>query len=163
MRYYLDFEFNGLGGKNITMSLLRDDNVAIYVGFKDNTISDLKEYDPWVLANVIPIINSAPIQIRWRTMSEVQEDLKKFFKGDKHPIIVTDWFDDVARFAELMLTGPGTTINTSDEMPHFTFEVHRVDCYPTEVKDAVQHNAYWDTVALRHKLQFPNGHQEPSA
>ncbi len=154
--HYVDFEFNGLGGKNISLSVLREDNVAMYVGFKDSVIAP-EEYDPWVLANVIPILNSAPIPIRWRTTSEIQEDLKKFFKGDKHPIIITDWFDDVARFAELMLTGPGTTINSSEEMPNFTFQVCRVDAYPTEVKGAIAHCAFWNTVALKHKLQFPHG------
>ncbi len=32
------------------------------------------------------------------------------------------------------------------------FEMHRVDAYPTMLPGAVQHNAYWDAMALRHKL-----------
>jgi hypothetical protein len=36
--------------------------------------------------------------------------------------------------------------------PSIKFEMHRVDAYPTTLPGAVQHNAYWDAMALRHKL-----------
>lgn len=39
-----------------------------------------------------------------------------------------------------------------DNYPRMTFEVHNVDCYPTTMKGAVQHNAWWDAMALRHTL-----------
>jgi hypothetical protein len=34
-----------------------------------------------------------------------------------------------------------------------TFEVHNVDCYPTALEGAVQHNAWWDAMALRAALE----------
>lgn len=37
-------------------------------------------------------------------------------------------------------------------IPHLTFEVIRVDAYPTTLEGAVQHNAWWDAMALRHLL-----------
>lgn len=46
-------------------------------------------------------------------------------------------------------TGPGTMIEVR---PSIKFEMHRVDAYPTTLPGAIQHNAYWDAMALRHKL-----------
>ena len=40
-------------------------------------------------------------------------------------------------------------------IPHLSFEVHRVDAYPTALPGAVQHNAWWDAMALRHLLTQP--------
>ena len=47
-----------------------------------------------------------------------------------------------------MLTGPGTMI----DIPCVTFEVHRVDAYPTDLPGAIRHNAWWDAKALQRKL-----------
>lgn len=37
-------------------------------------------------------------------------------------------------------------------IPALTFEIFRVDSYPTELPEAVQHNALWDARALRRKI-----------
>lgn len=153
MDYWLDTEFNAYGGELITLALLREDNVMLYVGFKDNPIANL---DPWVAANVMPIINSGPIPISWKTTAEIQQALLKLFKGDKFITIKTDWPDDVAYLSRLLMTGPGTMIGTPEEIPRIRFDIERVDSYPTMVKPAVQHNAAWDVLALRHKLQHPD-------
>lgn len=149
MDYVIDFEFDGYKGKLISMALVREDLVSMYVGFKD-TVAGIT--DEWVANNVIPVLDSAPIPIRWRTNKEVQEDLEKFFKGDNHINIITDWPDDVSYFSQLLLTGPGTMIN----IPGIKFEVRRIDAYPTRLKDAVQHNALWDAQALMYKITHPN-------
>jgi hypothetical protein len=149
MQYTLDFEFDGYLGKLISMALVREDLVSMYVGFKDTAkgISDL-----WVTKNVIPILNSGPFPIRWRTNTEVQEDLEKFFAGDNNIEIITDWPDDVAYFSKLLLTGPGTMIN----IPGIRFDVRRIDAYPSRLKGAIQHNALWDAMALMYKVTHPN-------
>lgn len=36
-----------------------------------------------------------------------------------------------------------------------TLEVNNVDAYPTELEGAVQHNAWWDAMALRHRAVNP--------
>lgn len=41
----------------------------------------------------------------------------------------------------------------SADYPTMTFEVHNVDCYPTTLPGAVQHNAWRDAMALREKLR----------
>ena len=37
-------------------------------------------------------------------------------------------------------------------IPRMTFEIVRVDAYPTSLEGAVQHNAFWDALALRQRL-----------
>jgi hypothetical protein len=39
-------------------------------------------------------------------------------------------------------------ISTGD----ITFHIKRVDAWPNDIPNAVQHNAYWDAVALKVKL-----------
>lgn len=41
---------------------------------------------------------------------------------------------------------------TDRDMPPLRFEVSNLDAYPTDLPGAVQHNAWWDAMALRHLL-----------
>ena len=80
---------------------------------------------------------------------DVCDFLEDYFFGDKNILIYTDWPDDVAYICKALITGPGKMIN----IPSIRFEVVRVDAYPTQLRDAVQHNAYWDAQALRTLLR----------
>lgn len=141
-RYFLDCEFDGLGGDLISMALVSERGPSLYLvfdGYEDAS-------DPWVIENVLPIV---PLPIaKYVTREQAQHELSLFLAADPSPVIVTDWPDDVSYLASLMLTGPGTMIN----IPRVTFEVHRVDAYPTKLAGAVQHNAWWDAKALQHLL-----------
>lgn len=82
--------------------------------------------DPWVVENVVPIMG-------------------------RHGATFADSPVDIGRFCSALTTSPlgGWA---SAEYPLMTFEVHNVDCYPTTLEGAVQHNAWWDAMALRQKL-----------
>jgi hypothetical protein len=71
------------------------------------------------------------------------------------PVIIADSPVDIWRFCEAISTGSDGEW-ASTEFPHMSFEVHNVDCYPTDLPGAVQHNAWWDAMALRHKLAAQN-------
>lgn len=146
MRYYLDCEFNGMGGRLLSLSLVREDGKSLY-------LISLAPYEPldWVAANVIPILDAVPKGVSATRMAQGHFALaiERFFTGDRDPIIITDWPDDIKYFCECALTGPGTMIDVSS----LKFEMHRVDAYPTDLPGAIRHNAYWDAMALRHKLQ----------
>jgi hypothetical protein len=151
MDYFLDFEISSRDGEPISVALIRQDNVAVYLGFASHTEAPV---DPWVVENVIPILNAAAIPLRWRTDDEIRQDLQMFFKGDDCPHIIADWPDDIAYFCKLTLCyEPGTMI----DVPGFKFSMVRIDAYPTEVIPAIRHNAFWDAMALKQKYQFPNG------
>jgi hypothetical protein len=156
-KYYLDFKYNGHLGEWLAMCLLREDNTVMYVGFKESIEVKL---DPAVVKNVVPVLNAAPIPIRWMSTEEIQKAIRRFFAGDENITIIADWPADITYFTNLLLEGSGVMIAPDYEMPRLSFVVERVDTYPTEVKGAVRHCAYWDVMALRHKLDFPNGMEE---
>ena len=145
MKYYLDTEFNGFGGDLISVALVREDGASYYAF--DSLIDG--PVDPWVAENVIPILHNVPCAYNICDSDMMALGIQDFFKGDKDPVIITDWPDDVGYLCSLLITGPGKMI----AVPGIKFEVHRVDAYPTTLPNAVQHNAWWDAMALRHLFE----------
>lgn len=143
-RYFLDTEFNGFKGEIISLSLVRMDTKALYLVFPRPI-----HINAWVDQHVIPYIRRVPkhVEIHQVFEHDAGKLLEEFFKGDKSPEIVVDWPDDIKYLSELLLTGPGTMIN----VPALSFHLERIDAYPTRLAGAVQHNAYWDAMALREK------------
>ena len=149
MKYYLDFEFNGMGGQWLTMALMREDGRSIYL---ENGHKPYK-LDAWVAENVIPVISNSPEQpTPVETDNEAGLMVAWFLAGDAEPKIIADWPDDIKYLSDLLITGPGRMVPIPGPI---RFEVHRVDAYPTKVDGAVQHNAWWDAMALRNKLGPP--------
>ena len=66
-------------------------------------------------------------------------------------LVIADSPVDIGRFCDALTTSP-TGGWASAEYRLMTFEVHNVDCYPTTLEGAVQHNAWWDAMALRRLL-----------
>jgi hypothetical protein len=162
--HYIDFEFNGAGGKLISFSILRNDGDSMYLIFKDQGLLEFDdndqlvkvsdEVDPWVKANVIPILFDCPVKPIVCTMQRARELLEGFLSVHWSPHIIADYPADLAYFCEqLLITGPGTCINVQ----HMTLEWMRYDVYPTLLPGAVQHNAWWDTQAM---LYFLGHHQK---
>lgn len=140
MYYYADTEFNGFGGELISLGLVRQDGLALYLVF-----SIKEDFVPWVKANVVPLIHKSPIAHRHVRKEEVGGILERYFAGDEDPTIVVDWPDDVKYISELLITGPGKMI----DIPAIGFEVKRVDAWPNDIEGAKQHHALWDAIALR--------------
>jgi hypothetical protein len=147
VRYYLDCEFNGMGGELLSLALVREDKRALYI------VNDrpADEFDPWVRDNVVPLLYDTPSKADRLacTIPNMAGHIQEFLRGDTDVTIITDWPDDIKYFCELIITGPGKMINVR---PSIKFEMHHIDAYPTTLPDAIQHNAYWDAMALRHKL-----------
>jgi hypothetical protein len=153
MRYYLDCEFNGMGGELLSLALVPQDGGkhGLYLIREDMP----EDIEPWVANNVLPILHADRMVGDLRIVSiapiaQWSDILEGALEGDTDVTIITDWPDDIKYFCELIITGPGMMINLR---PSIKFEMHRVDAYPTTLPDAVQHNAYWDAMALRHKLE----------
>ena len=68
-------------------------------------------------------------------------------------VIIADWPDDIRYFCQAIITAPGQMVN----IPRLTFELARVDAYPSQLAGAVQHNALWDARALRALFIKPKG------
>lgn len=161
MRYYVDFEFTRFEGEIISMAMVSDPGHQLYLSLSNEVLEEERKQrliDPWVVKNVLPIIDvpgaKAERYNRRRDIAEVwPQRIFKFIQRTNNFNItntqfITDWWEDVRLLSGLMITGPGTSIN----IPNATFTVVRADAYPTELQDAVQHNALWDAMALRHKI-----------
>jgi hypothetical protein len=148
--YTLDTEFDGHNGPLISLALVPDKGDPFYF------VTYHKPADPWVEENVMPIIGSLPDYV-WMyqvTASEKQLGfyLKEYFASDKSPTIIADSHVDIGRFARAINTASDGSYCSSD-LEDVTYMVHNVDCWPNNLPDeAVQHNAYWDAVALWDKL-----------
>jgi hypothetical protein len=99
---------------------------------------------------VIPFLYAGKVSHASKTIrkSSAARMIANFIGLDLNPVIFADWPDDIRYFCELIITGPGTMVNISN----LTFRVVRCDAYPTDLNGAIQHNAYWDAMALRHVL-----------
>lgn len=145
MKYYLDCEFDGMGGPLLSMALVCEDGDEIYfVHRRANALT----VNGWVAKNVLPIMDVASATLVGE-VEDLPDHIAGFLAGDKNPEIIADWPDDFTYFSPAVLTGPGTMI----DVPTLTMRVIRVDAYPTELEGAIQHNALWDARALRHKLE----------
>lgn len=146
-RYFIDCEFDGHNGPLLSIALVRDDGKSWHIE------TNAKAQDPWVIANVVPLMEMQDATVKWRGLpvNDVGEVLRVAIGDDQNPVIVADSPVDIGRFCSAISTSPQGGW-ASAEYPLMTFEVHNVDCYPTDLPGAVQHNAWWDAVALRHKL-----------
>jgi hypothetical protein len=148
VRYYLDCEFDGHNGPLLSLALVQEDGFSIHIKTDD------KPEDPWVWDNVWPVMHEhfADIAVTGLDSREVGSEIRRFLDSD--PTIIADSPVDIGRFCQAISTGEDGGWASAD-YPRMAFEVHNVDCYPTTLKGAVQHNAWWDAMALREKLNHP--------
>lgn len=151
MKYYLDTEFDGFGGALISLALVREDGQSIYL-----VDQEVEVQDEWVKENVIPILFDIPEDNV--ALCCPSKDWGSVFagflyeKGD--PQIICDWPSDAVYIAELLMTGPGIAVPMSNQT-HITILRH-VDIYPTTLEGAVQHNAWWDAMAIKRFVEENN-------
>lgn len=151
MRYTVDCEFDGHGGPLISIALVPEVGEAFYL------VTDYREpADPWVRKNVMPQLLDVPWQVQYHQTQEwvagmyVREYLLD--DPDDHAVIYADSPVDIGRLCNIISTG-NDGMWRSFNAKAITFEVRNVDCWPNNLgSNAVQHNAYWDAVALWEKI-----------
>lgn len=138
MKFYIDTEFNGFGGRLMSMAIVpEDDGVPEF--YQELEMRD--QLHPWVKENVVPHMFQLPI-----SYGSFQSALSSYlwqFK-DHEIIIVADWPDDIRYFCESLITGPGMRINT----PNIKFELDLSISYTSKVP----HNALWDARGIKEAL-----------
>jgi hypothetical protein len=146
-KYYIDCEFDGHSGPLLSLAIVREDGRSIHIA----TSAEAK--DSWVQANVMPLMGKHAATLNWSQVApnDVGTVIRQFLGDEQAPVIVADSPVDIGRFCTALTTS-ATGGWASAEYPRMTFEVHNVDCYPTTLAGAVQHNAWWDAMALRAKL-----------
>ena len=146
MKYFLDTEFNEFGGELISLALVREDGKSIYLVYPEPTAG----YGIWVKEHVVPILWSVPSStlnhsFAAPSLKDGAGVIANFLRGDRNPVIVTDWPDDIRYFCQAVITGPGEMV----ALDNLVFHMLRVNAYPTTIEGAIQHNAWWDAMALR--------------
>jgi hypothetical protein len=142
MRYFLDTEFNGFGGALLSVALVPDEGEEFYA-----VLECAAPLEPWVERHVAPYLTTVPDALRNAPLSRAgaAAALQHYLQGDRAPLIVADWPEDIALFCMLLLTGPGLMI----PVPPIRFELLALPGFSTAANSAVPHNALHDARALR--------------
>ena len=142
MRYFLDTEYNGIGGDLLSLALVPDDGEEIYL-----TIATDQPIVEWVEKHVTPYLDSVPEQLSCPRLSrkDAAHALERYLRHDEEAVIHADWPEDVAQFCNLMITGEGDMI----ELRHLTFRLLPMSNFSTAANSKVPHNALHDARALR--------------
>jgi hypothetical protein len=145
VRYFLDTEYNGIGGALLSLALVPDDGDELYLTFQ--AAEPLLE---WVERHVAPYLDSVPEQLSCPrlTRDDAAHALERYLGHDDEPVIVADWPEDIAHFCNLMVTGPGDMV----EVRHVTFRLAPMSNFSTAANSKVPHNALHDARALRDHL-----------
>ena len=134
MKLFLDTEFNGFGGKLMSMALVpehdRLDNFYCELEMKD-------QLHPWVQENVVPHMVLVP-----STRLQFQSKLSAYLLQFQEITIVADWPDDIRYFCESLITGPGERISMPSRIK---FELD----LDIEYESRVPHNALHDAIGIR--------------
>ena len=136
MRYFLDSEFNGFGGKLISIALVPEDDglPPFYEAIACPAPT------PWVTENVLLVLATKPL-----SRSEVTNRFADYLLDDEAPVLIADWPEDIAHAARLLVTGPGEM----KPVRSIRFELVDPDLIGPYPPSAVPHNARHDAVALR--------------
>jgi hypothetical protein len=156
-RFYLDCEFDGHGGPLLSIALVGED-ASYYL------VTDEVAQDPWVNDHVASVFikHRCPDYEYLVPPNKVGGFLLDWLDdhgADTHPVIVADSPVDIGYFCRAVSTdADGGWAEVFYR--HMTFEVHDVESYPTDLEGAVQHNAWWDAMALRRKLGMDDDRAE---
>lgn len=134
MKLFLDTEFNGFGGKLMSMALVPEHDLL------ENFYCELEmtdQLDPWVRENVVPHMVLVP-----STRLQFQRKLASYLLQFQQITIVADWPDDIRYFCESLITGPGERISLPGKIK---FELD----LDIEYESRVPHNALYDAIAIR--------------
>jgi hypothetical protein len=142
VRYFLDTEYNGIGGELLSLALVPDEGEELYLTLRNS--APLLE---WVERHVLPYLDSVPEQLSCPrlTRKDAAHALERYLRHDEEPLIFADWPEDVAQFCNLMITGPGDMI----DVRHVIFRVIPMTNFSTAANSRVPHNALHDARALR--------------
>jgi len=142
-RIFIDCEFNGGRGALISMALVSDYGEFYEVVECSETIQ------PWVAANVIPVLGKPPI-----AMGEFYNRLFKFLDLHKNPVIVADHPADLAYFANAVIT---------DNVGSRYARDWRAECVADlPYKSLVPHNALEDARAIKRAAEPDMPYEGPT-
>lgn len=142
LRYFLDTEYNGWGGALLSLALVPDGGEELYL-----TLDWSGSLEPWVQRHVVPYLDTVPDALVSPRLSRLDaaRTIAHYLAGDREPLILADWPEDIALLSALLVTGPGMMA----EVPSLTFRFVELSGFSTAANSKVPHNALHDARALR--------------
>lgn len=131
-KLYLDTEYNGFGGKLISMAL---------VGHKDHWYQARMirgALDPWVKEYVMPVLDTKPVSHDY-----FKAEFRAWVTRFNNPEIICDWHADAEHFCHMLR---GSDHESSLDYP---CSITILKTPPGQPVSAKPHNALADAVALR--------------
>ncbi len=113
MNIAIDCEWNGYRGELISMALVAESGEEFYEALECE--SPVK----WVAENVIPVLGKDPVKL-----DKFRQKLGEYLSKYNIIHIMADWPEDIERFCNILITGPGYRIDT----PPTTMQIIRIDC-----------------------------------
>ena len=147
MRYFLDCEFDGIDGLTLSIALVGESGTGIYL-----VADDVLCHDPWVFDNVIPVLHNVPDGVETvLPLCEFGKYIREFLKDESIITLICDSPADITRFCDAYSRD---TDSRYFPMQHIAIDtrVHNIESYPTEVPNAIRHNAWYDALALKYKI-----------
>ncbi len=134
MKLFLDTEFNGFGGRLMSMALVPEDD---WFGSWYCELEMTDQLHPWVKENVVPHMILVP-----SNRSQFQSSLSAYLLQFQEITIVADWPDDIRYFCESLITGPGERITIPTKIK-FELDLN------IKYESTVPHNALYDAIGIR--------------
>lgn len=134
MRAWIDCEWTDYKGRLISMALVAENGAEWY----QEMAFEIASCDPWVLANVVPHLSrSRPLRA-----TDFGNELGSFLRSLGGRVeIIADWPEDIARFCDALIIGPGVRVATYD------LRFSLIDA--NGAQSAVPHHALHDARAIR--------------
>jgi hypothetical protein len=145
MRYFLDTEYDGFGGKLLSLALVPEDGSEELYLVLDEPVTD-----PWVERHVVPYFDAVPEGMKSPRLprSQAADALARWLAHDGSAEIIADWPEDLAQLAMLLVTGPGEM----RPVPGLVLRYVPLHGFSTAANSAVPHNALHDARSLRTHL-----------
>ena len=143
MRYFLDTEYDGFGGKLLSIALVPEDgSEEFYAVIEHDGVAS-----EWVERHVIPFLDMVPEAFKGMRMSRLEsaDALGRWLSHDAAPDIIADWPEDLAQLAMLLIVGPGRMVPVAG----LTLRFVPLQGFSTAANSVVPHNALHDARALR--------------
>lgn len=138
MRFFIDTEFNSMGGALLSIALVpEDDGPEFYEVIAFNGV-----LHPWGGGTRSADHGKAAIPYE-----QVQKRLAVYLMAHHKIEVVAEWPDDIKYFCELLITGPGQRIATPP------LQLWVIDI-PGGYESAIPHNALEDARAIKQVLAF---------
>lgn len=137
MELVIDCEFNESDGQLLSIALVPAD-AGIEPFYAEQVIEE--PIKPWVAEHVIPLLTGEGVLTRQALQTALEQYLSQF----DEIAIIADWPEDIERFCNLMITGPGKRIIVTAPI---SFHIQWVD-----VQGNPAHNALSDATAIRNYL-----------